>query len=269
MKLAYSTLACPAWGLQEILSAAESYGFDGVELRMVNGEVDLHHLPDFQEKHLAATRERFDRSGIEVICVDTSVQLAKVAGPAKDEQLAIVDAMSQIAGALDAPYIRVFGGEFDGPPTAPAAKALADIGRITEQHGVTALLETHDSFSTATLVAEVVALASRDVEVGVLWDVLHTYRTGESLAESSQAAGNSLRLVHLKDSASYSPQGFDLTLIGDGTVPIQDAVRLLRERAYEGFVSFEWEKGWHPELAEPDVALPHFVSYMRRLEESR
>ena len=32
---------------------------------------------------------------------------------------------------------------------------------------------------------------------------------------------------------------------------------------YDGFISFEWEKKWHPEIADPEIALPHFTRWFR------
>jgi len=34
---------------------------------------------------------------------------------------------------------------------------------------------------------------------------------------------------------------------------------------YDGFVSFEWEKYWHPEIEAPGVALPDFIDAIRKL----
>ena len=55
MKTSFSTLACPDWNLTEILQAAVTYGYDGVELRVVSRELDLWNLPEFQTSALAAT----------------------------------------------------------------------------------------------------------------------------------------------------------------------------------------------------------------------
>jgi len=38
----------------------------------------------------------------------------------------------------------------------------------------------------------------------------------------------------------------------------------LRKLHYDRFVSFEWEKKWHPELADAAVALPHFANWFRK-----
>jgi hypothetical protein len=40
----------------------------------------------------------------------------------------------------------------------------------------------------------------------------------------------------------------------------------LRNDGYQGYYSFEWEKLWHPELEEPEVALPAYVSAMRYIK---
>jgi sugar phosphate isomerase/epimerase len=71
--------------------------------------------------------------------------------------------------------------------------------------------------------------------------------------------------VHVKDSHRFSPDFFDLTLTGSGTMPIGDVVTVLQEAGYDGFVDFEWEKAWHPEIEEPEIAIPQFIQYLRRL----
>ena len=48
------------------------------------------------------------------------------------------------------------------------------------------------------------------------------------------------------------------TLTGRGEVPIAEAIGSLIKGGYEGFYSFEWEKLWHPEIPEPDIALADY-----------
>jgi glucosamine-6-phosphate deaminase len=50
-------------------------------------------------------------------------------------------------------------------------------------------------------------------------------------------------------------------LLGQGDVPAVQTLAWLLASDYDGWVSFEWEKRWHPEIAEPDVALPHFLRW--------
>jgi hypothetical protein len=37
----------------------------------------------------------------------------------------------------------------------------------------------------------------------------------------------------------------------------------LRRLDYDQFLSFEWEKKWHPQIPDAEVALPHFVHWVR------
>ena len=46
-------------------------------------------------------------------------------------------------------------------------------------------------------------------------------------------------------------------------MPVREQVQLLKAAGYKGYYGFEWEKGWHPEIEEPEVAFPHFVETIR------
>src|SRR4051812_2286627 len=39
MKLAFTTLACPGWSLEQAVAAARQYGYEGIELRLLDGEL--------------------------------------------------------------------------------------------------------------------------------------------------------------------------------------------------------------------------------------
>ncbi len=47
MKLAFTTLGCPNWDLDTIISKAVKYGYDGVDFRGYLGEMDIYKLPLF------------------------------------------------------------------------------------------------------------------------------------------------------------------------------------------------------------------------------
>jgi len=52
--------------------------------------------------------------------------------------------------------------------------------------------------------------------------------------------------------------------MGRGEVPIFDAIDALSKGGYKGYYSFEWEKLWHPELAEPEIALADYAIAMKK-----
>ena len=57
-------------------------------------------------------------------------------------------------------------------------------------------------------------------------------------------------------------------MVGDGDFPALALVALLREQGYQQFISFEWEKRWHPVIPAAEIALPRFMRWMRTAMES-
>ncbi len=55
---------------------------------------------------------------------------------------------------------------------------------------------------------------------------------------------------------------------GEGAFPFDKMFKSLAEISFSGFVYFEWEKLWHPELVAPEVALPHFINWWKRWEKA-
>ena len=47
MKISFSTLACPDWSMPQIIQLAANAGYDGIELRFVEGEDSLWKLAAF------------------------------------------------------------------------------------------------------------------------------------------------------------------------------------------------------------------------------
>jgi sugar phosphate isomerase/epimerase len=260
MKLAFSTLGCPDWGIDEILDAARTNGYDGVQLRFFNGSRDIRKaLADFPGG-AKEFRRRFERVGIAICCLDTSVVLtADESGVSEGEQ------MIDLALTLGAPYLRVFGGEIpEGETRADATKRAADklarLGRRAAQRGLRVLLETHDAFSSGAQVAQLLSQAG-DEGTGAIWDFHHPVRMGESPAQTARRIGSRTYHVHVKDAKSDGT----LTLMGEGDIPTKGLLAELHKLGYKGYISLEWEKAWHPEIANPEVAFPQAARYLSDL----
>jgi sugar phosphate isomerase/epimerase len=270
VKLSFSTLGCPKYSLDQVVTTAKDNDYDGVELRFLRGEVALHTLEEFSPAGVQETKRTLDQHGVEVACLDTSVRFTSPDPDERAKQHEAARTYTHIAAELGAPYIRLFGGAV--PDTSPGreettkliAEGLAEAAAASRAEGVTAVLETHDSFCTAAQVSELLSYAPND-DLAILWDVMHSYRNGEPLEETWRVLGDRIRHVHLKDAATYSPTHVDFRLTGEGTFPIREFVAVLRAGGYDGYLSFEWEKAWHPEIDEPEVAIPQYATYMRAL----
>jgi len=262
MKISVSTLGCPTWTLDEILARCAQYGYDAIELRGIGPDLDLTKSADFATPAaLKSTRRRIEDAGLSVSALDSS---AKVSDSATAENRDEAKGNIDIAAALGAPFVRVFGGAIlDGVDRAAAVgravENLVYLGDYGAAHGpVTVVLETHDAFSTGAQVLEVLK-SIHHPNVGALWDLHHPYRNGELPTETANLLGPYVRFTHVKDSRP----GGTYCLLGDGDVPIPDCLNLLRGQGYAGYVSVEWEKRWIPELDEPEIVFPQYATKLR------
>jgi sugar phosphate isomerase/epimerase len=265
MRLAFTTLACPNWSLEQAVDAARRYGYEGIELRLLDGELVM---PDLDQAARQRVRQVCADGGIPIICLDTSVRLAQPDPAARDQQIRDGLAMLEIAAGWNAPLVRVFGGPPEGigeeEAFAAAAECLMPLAERAQELGLAVVLETHDAFAGSAAVRRVLdAVPSRGA--GALWDILHPFRVGETAGEALERLSDRLLHVHIKDGRRPPDGGpnWDLTLLGEGDVPASQILAALHQSGYEGWLAVEWEKKWHPDLAEPEVALPQHADLLR------
>ena len=274
MKLSFSTLGCPNWSFDEIVCRACHYGYDGVAFRGLGGELDLTKVPEFLPKARANTRRQLKEAGLATSMVLTSAVMMTTDPEKLEAALQLGQSHIEIASDLECPYIRVFGGQIpSGISYAAAVRWAGDrlhrLGDYAAPRGVNVLIESHDDWVVTSLLRRAVEAAGHS-HVGILWDVHHPVRiAGESLAQSWANIGPWVRSVDIKDSVTdlESKLGYRYVQIGDGEIPLQGALQVLQAARFEGWLTFEWEKVWHPDLADPTVAFPEFVTRIRALQE--
>ena len=269
MKLAFSTLGCPDWELREIVAAARNWGYDGVELRAVGGSLDLLDLAEFAPAQLATTRAYFEDAGIEICCVDTSCAFHSADQNERGNQVKIALGHADLAARLGASLIRVFPDRIQAGAEREATRdwivtSLCDVAERLPD-GVNVALETHGDFARAEYAAEIVTLANHP-QVKLIWDVANSVAAGDDIQHAARVVQPYLAHVHLRDARPVAGLEHWLpVLAGVGRVSFAEAVAALGELNYDGFVSFEWEKYWHPEIEAPGVALPDFIDAIRKL----
>jgi sugar phosphate isomerase/epimerase len=269
MKLAFSTLGCPDWDLAEVIAGARKFGYDGIELRALSGSLDLPGRDDFAAKRIATTREYLKRDGIEICCVDTSCTFHSVDANERAAHVKIALAHAELAAKLGAPLIRVFPDKIQ--PGAQREQTrhwiAACLREIAQQMpvDVDVALETHGDFAGAEATVEIVELANHP-KVKLIWDVANSMAAGDTIESAAEIVRPHLAHIHLRDAKPVSSSEHWLpVLAGRGRVSFADTVAAIRNLNYDGYVSFEWEKYWHPEIEEPDIALPDFSNAIRNL----
>jgi len=248
-RVAFSTLAFPDATLASAVSLGRRWGYTGVELRLIDGELIDPSMP-------ATERARVKRAlaGLPVVALDSSVRLTD------DDSGPPLRRFLQLASDWEAPLVRVFGGAL--PASGPvrqdrlrgAARVLEASVPLARRLGVAIGVETHDDFSASSVVAELLAMADPDW-VGAVWDSHHPHRMGEPAADVYANLGRRILLAQVKD-ARRGGNDWQLVLLGEGEVPVREILGLLVAGGYRHWVSVEWEKRWHPEIEAPEIALP-------------
>ena len=268
MKMSFSTLACPEWTMPQIIQIAIDAGYDGIELRYVEGRDSLWKLPAFSGTQLGAIRKTLADHGLSISCIDTSCRFHFPDAKEREYWMQEGERMSDLAAELGAPAIRVFGDAIQPGTTKEStqrwiAECIRRLAETTSRKSVEVWLETHGDFCAAGETAAILSEAGSP-HVGVLWDPVNSFvSTAEQPTDGALRLGPAIRHVHLKD-IERTREGFRYVLTGGGDFPFQDLKHALRYLHYDGFLSFEWEKKWHPDLAEADIAVPHFAEWFRR-----
>lgn len=196
--------------------------------------------------------------------------------PVLAELLAAVDLAADLsdgdAGA--GAQVRVFPGAGlepcrpgEEPSDDMAAADLRGARRLNaaavhaQARGVSMLLETHDSHPRASDLMRILNHVAPDAPVRVIWDLMHPWRHDETPECTAELLADWLAYAQFKDGVRHpGSHTVTLTLPGEGELPLGRMQSLLvgiatAQGIADPWVSLEWERAWHPELAPVAEAL--------------
>jgi sugar phosphate isomerase/epimerase len=274
MKIGFSSLVAPSWDLETVVARAAEYGYDGVELRGLKGELHLPLVPALAAKP-DAIRSLFGNKKIELVCLASSVTLgSRHRSEIARQKQALIETI-ELAGRLGCPAVRLFAGEVRRWDTQRAAlsriaKALILLAPAAARHGVTLLVENGGDFPGSQEMWFLIDAVDHPA-VRCCWNQAHARLIRERPTNSIPRLGYRVGLVHLCD-ADFDDQGVlqQYKPIGQGGAEIARQVELLRGIAYDGYLVFEWPKLWVPTLPAPEQVLGATSKYLReRLAEKQ
>lgn len=269
MKLGFSTIGCPDWDLDTVIAQATTIGYEGIELRGLQGEMHLPACPAVA-KDPAGLAARLAEAKLELVCLATGncfhwQDKKKVA-----EHKAQVREFIELAAQLKCPFVRVFGDEvprYEQRQTTllRIVDALRELAPAAAAAGVTILLENHGDFSGSRDLWYILDSVDQPA-VRCCWHPCHARAAGDRLSISVPRVGRQISLVHLVDGRFNDAGGFDgYALPGDGNVDMEKFLTLLRGVTYDGYLIFDWPKLWQPSLADPATALPAALTKIKAL----
>jgi sugar phosphate isomerase/epimerase len=262
VKIAFSTVACPEWTLERVAAAAVEFGFESIELRTF-GDASRLFACDPALTHAGKVRQLFFGRGIEICSLATSARFDEPVSPPvvgvligdTEREVRAARRAVDLAVALEAPYVRVFG--FQAPrreklaaTEARIAKRLAMVVDHAHNTGVGVVLENGGSFPTA---AHLVRLMDRlkGPLLGACYGLAPAWAAREDPARGIDTLGDRLWVARIKDLRDGRP-----CPLGQGELPCRSFVHALTARRFAGPLVYEWDRAWIPGLAPADAVLP-------------
>lgn len=252
---AFSTLGCSGADLPEVITLARESGCTGVELRAAIDEV-IH--PGLTDDQRAAMRNDLEDAELRVLSIASYVRICGE----EDVEVDLAEHL-RLAADLGADGVRVFPGDTDREGSADELTAgermaldrLEAASPLAKELGVLILVELHDSHSAGARLARLLRAVDERLgdqhPVRVIWDAAHSWRAGETPAQTIELLRPWIAYLQVKDTDSTN--GFKPVFPGTGDYPIADLMAVV-DRGWAQ--SFEWERKWHPELPPLAEALP-------------
>ncbi len=265
--LSFSTLGCPDWPFEKIVNFAKENGYDGLEIRTIQRDLDLPKRAEFSNPaRIAATGKFVNDSGIKIVNLGASSSLHHKPSAERKKNIDEAKQFIDLAEQLKCPYIRVFPNDFPPDQDRNAtmdliAKGLLELGDYARESGVTVLLESHGQVVQSSDL-QTIMQAAEHKHVGLIWDIVNMWTvTKEPPKQVYQKLKKYIRHTHIKDLKMVNGAE-QYTLLGRGETPVFEGIDALQNAGYTGYFSFEWEKLWHPEIAEPEIALADYTKAM-------
>lgn len=268
LRLSFSTLGCPDWSFEKITDFAVANGYTGLELRGLQKQMDLTKCPEFSTpENVAATLKLMKSKGLKFVDLGSSAQMHHSDEAEKKKHMDEARRFIDLAQQLNCPYVRVFPNELPKENREAGidviVNGLKEVGNYASGTSVMVLMETHGEVVESAVLKKIMEAVNHP-RVGLVWDICNMWTvTKEPPEQVYPLLKKYIHHTHIKD-AQLSEKGPQYKLMGKGDVPIFEAIDILYKDGYKGYYSFEWEKLWHPEIDEPEIALADYPRAMKK-----
>ena len=255
MKLSYSTRGWSGLTFDKMLDIAETMHFRGIELYspMKTPELFEGNGP-FSPSRAGATVRHMRDKRLTVPCLDTNLELETEG--TEEELKWLID----FAATVNAPYVSAVVLKDTAPDRVRGT--IETLLPLARKNKVGLLIKTTGVYADTAKLRQLLNDFSDD-SLGVLWDMHHPYFDCRESADTTiKNLGAYVRHVHIRDSAEDG----HYTVIGEGTLPVEEMLAALSSIDYDGCISLEWKPEWVEDFTDYEFIFPHFVNFMNRFE---
>lgn len=275
--------------MKQALELFRDIGLDGAEIVVQDGYRCA--IPQKAERReLEEIRDTASRLGLKIVALtpyysrfndlDVGVREAEIQG---------IRTVIEYAGFLGAKYIRIYAGNYAQTDTDPDRKkraCLVDsmrlLGREAQRAGVMLVMENH--FNTMTVSAADSISIAQEIDcpaVGILYDQANLTFTGkENWEKALELQFSKIRYTHVKDlvfrggnteftSSDVShpkeeERNVMSKIVGEGVIPWPAILQAMKDRGYDGWLSLEYERRWHPQdIPDASIGMKRSAAYLR------
>lgn len=269
MRFIGHTMGTPGRTVYESIDVFHGIGLDGMELVCRNGTDFYSQIDDASASRMA---DYGAYNNLPVVTLTPYVwDINSPDETARRQALEELRRTIDLADLMRARFVRAYGGRecMEHPVQAfeRTVAALRQAGDYAGEKHITVIVENHMGSMTRTGEAtrrllDEVALPN----VRALYDPANVlFDTDETWQTTLEVQTAVIAYVHVKD---FELQGADrrARIVGDGVVPWRDILAGLVACGYDGCLSFEYEKMWHPDqLPAAEVGLARCLHTVRKM----
>lgn len=291
-KIAGHTMGTPEYTVYEAIELMQKIGMDGIEI-VVQDDYCSGIPCNCDQETLEKVKKCAEEHGIRIIALtpynsyfnslDEGQRLSEIAAIRK-----VID----YCEFLDAPYVRIYGGNLVAGDTYKLeerwdalVRSLRAMGDYAGEKNVTLVVENH--FNTMAVSAKNSADLVKAVNhpaVAILYDQANlTFTENEDYLTAIPIQQQYVAYMHVKDLVFLEGKSFvssnvarpnedernvKTKIVGEGIVPWPQILSMVKECGYDGWLSLEYERRWHPDdIPDASIGMKKSVEYLKTIME--
>jgi len=272
MRIGFSTVACPDWDLETVVSRGPEMGFEALELHGLERQMDLP-LSAALTTDPGRVSGMCRDAGLPLVCLTMHERFAWWGPVGSSDTVARAREYIELAVSLDCPFVKLrpasLSNDQDRRQLLPSALAvLTDLASAALDAGVTLLLDNTGAVA-ASRDMWLVLDATAHPGVQVCWSPLRARAAGDTPSLAIPRLGRRIAMAAWTDArlspVTLTPEA--CALPGEGHLELDYCHALLAGIGGPSLLIFEWPKLSTPSLSDPDQALPTAAGRMRAMIE--
>lgn len=292
-KIAGHTMGTPEYTVLEAIELFRRIGLDGAEIVIQDGYKS--GLPtDCPQELLDEVKACARANDIEIIAL--TPYNSRFNSLDEEVRLSEIKAIEKVIGYCEffgAKYIRIYGGNIApgeendhwDEKHAKLVESMRTLGDAAAAKGVTLVIENH--FNTMTMSAKQTADTIREIghpNVKILYDQANLTFTGnEDWPEAVRIQKGLVGHMHVKDLVfkgqnrafvgnddvshpDEDSRNVITRIVGEGIIEWPAILRQMKADGYEGWLSLEYERRWHPDdIPDASVGMKQSADYLKTI----